>query len=274
MATRPILRWAGSKRKLLPSLMDYVPAKYERYVEPFLGSGCFFLALRPSASVLGDFNRGLMEMYSVLRDSPLKLARAVYAMPNTTRYYYKLRSHVVADLTPLERAARFVYLNRYCFNGVYRENRQGMFNVPRGSHTGKLPTIEEFKVCAEVFKSADLRPGDFEECLKDARSGDFIYLDPPYASCTRLDHGEYGYNSFNEKDIPRLISTLKAADRKGAAVLLSYANTPLLKRVLPKWNFRKVRVRRNVAGFAHQRLEVSEILVSNYPLPRKPIGVS
>ena len=269
---RPILRWAGSKRKLLPQLIASAPPRFERYIEPFLGSACFYLALQPNKAVLGDINTELMEMYAVLREFPKQVAKIVHQMPSSTSYYYRLRAKSPSDMQPLERAARFVYLNRYCFNGVYRSNRKGQFNVPRGINTGRIPTTAEFVECAAALSNAELRPGDFESCLTDIREYDFIYLDPPYAMCSRLDHGEYGYNSFNEKDIDRLIYSLERADNKGAVILLSYAYTPLFKKALPNWYFRKISVRRNVAGFGHQRMYVTEILASNQPLPRNING--
>jgi DNA adenine methylase len=267
MWTRPILRWAGSKRKLLPKLIACVPQSFDRYIEPFLGSACLFLALKPKKAVLGDFNHELMKTYSVLRKLPSEVAEAVHNMPSSVAYYYTLRAKSPQSMSPVDRAARFIYLNRHCFNGVYRANRSGQFNVPRGIHTGKIPTIAEFRACAVAFRNAELRRGDFESCLTDIRSGDFIYLDPPYASCSRLDHGEYGYDSFNEDDIERLIKALKRADRRGATILLSYASTPILQHALPRWYFRTIKVRRYVAGFEHQRLEVKEVLVSNKALP-------
>lgn len=266
--TRPILRWAGSKRKLLPKLIACTPVKFERYIEPFLGSACYFLALKPQSAILGDFNTELIKMYRVLREKPNEIAEAVHEMPGDPEYYYKLRAQSAFDLDRVSRAARFIYLNRFCFNGVYRANRSNHFNVPRGSHTGKIPSKEEFKECAKLLRKAKLRATDFEDCLSDTKTGDFIYLDPPYASVARLDHGEYGYNSFSEKDIDRLLSSVKRADRNGAIILLSYAYTPIFQKSLPNWHFKKIDVRRYVAGFADQRLEVKELLVSNKPLPR------
>lgn len=265
--TRPILRWAGSKRKLVSKLMACAPKRFDRYIEPFLGSACYFLALRPPKAVLGDFNADLIDMYIVLRNHPETVAQIVHDMPTTSDFYYSLRAKSCEELDSIERAARFIYLNRYCFNGVYRSNRKGDFNVPRGKHTGRVPTLEEFINCAEALKYADLRKGDFENCLLDVGLGDFIYVDPPYASVSRLSHGEYGYGSFNENDLNRFTCSLKQADKNGAVILLSYASTPILKQMLPKWHYRKIVVKRFVAGFNRHRNEVEELIISNKPLP-------
>jgi DNA adenine methylase len=265
--TRPILRWAGSKRKLLSKLLACAPKHFDRYIEPFLGSACYFLALHPPKAILGDFNADLMDMYSVLRNYPKEIAEIVHDMPDTDDFYYSLRARSSKELGSIERAARFIYLNRYCFNGVYRSNLRGEFNVPRGKHTGNIPSIDEFINCAKALKFADLRNGDFENCLSDVGVGDFIYVDPPYASVSRLSHGEYGYGSFNEKDINRFVYSLKEADKNGAVILLSYAYTPILKQMLPNWHHRKIVVKRHVAGFNHHRNEVQELIISNKSLP-------
>ncbi len=124
----PLFRWAGSKRKLLPELMAQVPASLTRYVEPFAGSGCLFFALRPEKAILGDINDELIYAYSVIRDHPRLVSRAVHRLRNEKRTYYRLRSQSPNALSPVDRAARFTYLNRHCFNGVYRINRAGCFN--------------------------------------------------------------------------------------------------------------------------------------------------
>ena len=122
-----------------------------------------------------------------------------------------------------ERAARFIYLNRYCFNGVYRTNRRGLFNVPRGIKTGKLPSLEEFRECSRCLNRADVLAADFFTLALKAKRGDFFYLDPPYPTTQRPTHGECGYGSFSSADLPRLIHALQIIDRKKASFVLSYA---------------------------------------------------
>jgi DNA adenine methylase len=264
----PILRWAGSKRKLLPELISSVPEKYSRYIEPFAGSACLFFALNPEVAVLSDKNPDLLQMYRVLRRTPRLLTTAVHKLDDSNRTYYSLREKDVGDLTSLDRAARFLYLNRFCFNGVYRTNRLGHFNVPRGIKTGTMPGEELFFRCARALRHADLRVGDFEDILVDVGRGDFVYLDPPYASSTRRPYGEYGYDGcFGEADNPRLVNRLHRIDKAGAYFLLSYADMGSFVRQLDRrWHVRRVAVRRHVAGFAKHRRSVSEILVSNFSL--------
>ena len=130
---RPCFRWAGSKRSLLPSLLDCVPHSYDRYIEPFAGSACLFFALRPDRAILGDFNVELMQAYRTIAKHPRLIAREVLRLPASQAAYYRIRSLVPNLLTPLHRAVRFAYLNRYCFNGVYRTDRKNRFNVPQGA---------------------------------------------------------------------------------------------------------------------------------------------
>jgi DNA adenine methylase len=262
----PLLRWAGSKRKLLPLLMKSVPVDALRYIEPFVGSACLFFALRPASAVLGDINSSLLETYEVLRDHPRQLARLVLSMPPTQRYYYRLRNKRPESLPPLERAARFVYLNRFCFNGVYRTNREGLFNVPRGQKTGGIPSERDFVRCSIALRTAVVRPGDFENCLSDVRKGDFVYLDPPYAHETRRPTGEYGYGCFAKNDHDRLLECLRRVERAGAIFLLSYSDNPSFARAIKgEWHQKQVSVRRHVAGFADHRSRVNELLVTNMP---------
>lgn len=258
----PLLRWAGSKRQLVPALINYVPSDFDRYVEPFAGSACLFFALNPSTAVLGDQNRELLDTYDVVRRHPRLVARAVHSIPDTPKAYLRVRNRDLSRLVPIDRAARFVYLNRHCFNGVYRTNRQGQFNVPRGRNTGKLPSEAMFYRCSVALRRVELRPVDFEECIADVRRGDFVYLDPPYASSARPRYGEYGYGSFDKQDLGRLLEALHLIDQRGGVFLLSYYRTRRLK-IPPHWHRRQIAVRRHVAGFAHHRRIIREILVTN-----------
>ncbi len=260
----PLFRWAGSKRKLLPSLIECSPRRFIRYIEPFAGSACLFFALKPQQAVLGDINQELLKTYEVIRSHPRLVARAAHSFKNSVEEYYKLRRVSPHKLDPIERAARFVYLNRYCFNGVYRTNKKGEFNVPRGVRTGNLPDEKLFYRCSVALRAATIRPLDFRACLHDVRKGDFIYLDPPYATSTQRRSGEYGYGSFDSDDLESLVDCLKSIDRKGARFLLSYKDSTTLKRLLPvTWQMRKINVKRHVAGFAKYRTDVIEVLISN-----------
>jgi DNA adenine methylase len=266
---RSLLRWAGSKRKLLPLLIELSPTQFSRYIEPFVGSACLFLALQPKKAVLGDINTELIETYIAVKRHPRRVYRAIRKHPVTGAYYYRLRKMDFSKRSPIERAARFLYLNRFCFNGVFRTNRRGQFNVPRGKKTGKLPDELSFLHFSATLRNSILRASDFEECLKDVRKGDFVYLDPPYASSRRRNRGEYGYNSFGTTDLARLIDRLKTLDKLGVRFLLSFAYSSRLLTINKNWNSLTLQVRRHVAGFGRHRRNVREILIFNYSDPRQ-----
>jgi DNA adenine methylase len=263
LSQRPILRWAGSKRKLLPQLLGYVPSPCTRYVEPFAGSACLLLAVRPQAAVIGDINADLIEVYEVLRSCPDDLYTAVTSLPASSEFYYALRGKNPALMTEIERAARFVYLNRFSFNGVYRTNARGEFNVPRGSATGSLPPREDFVGCAEILAQCQLCVGDFASTLGLVSEGDFVYLDPPYTTRSRPTYGEYGYGSFSAKDFSRLVEVTRKIVDAGATVLLSYSEDALSCDYFKSWRCLPLRVRRHVAGFARHRKIVREVLLTN-----------
>jgi DNA adenine methylase len=269
----PLFRWAGSKRQLLSELMRHVPSTYRGYIEPFSGSACLFFALRPSIAILSDLNYELIHAYSVLRTHPTLLYRAVAGMPLSKRHYYSLRGKKPDGLDDLARAARFVYLNRCCFNGVYRLNQDGLFNVPRGKRPGAIPEHSHFIKCANALRRATLSAGDFELTVSRAEAGDFVYLDPPYAKSGSRRRGEYGYLSFDVGDIDRLGRCLKDLDKKNATFLLSYADSAEIRAVSSKWYQRTILVRRHVAGFQQHRAIVREILVSNREFNISPVPI-
>lgn len=260
----PILRWAGSKRKLLPLLINASPKTFVRYAEPFVGSGVLFLKLPVQHALLGDLNSDLIDTYRTVRDHPRAVWNRVMNMSREPTFYYELRSAQPATLKPLDRAARFVYLNRFCFNGVYRTNKLGQFNVPRGSGKLSVPQFEVFSNFAKKLQHADLSCTDFQGLVDRTESGDFLYLDPPYALGEKRDRGEYGAGSFRENDEERLLKSVISASDRGVKVLLSYSPSDSITAGLKGWHFHSLSVSRSVAGFAGQRRSANEILVSNY----------
>src|SRR5579859_6326272 len=192
----PLLRWAGSKRALLPMLVSCVPAQFGTYIEPFAGSACLFFAIRPRCAVLGDFNAELIATYTAIRRHPRLVARHVATWGSSSEEYYGVRALDPDTMPDIMRAARFVYLNRRCFNGVYRTNRHGQFNVPIGTRIGRMPAEKDFYRCSVALRPASLLSCDFDVTLRSARHGDFAYLDPPYSTSTRPNYGEYGYGAF------------------------------------------------------------------------------
>jgi DNA adenine methylase len=263
----PVLRWAGSKRKLLPELMSSAAAHpIDLYVEPFAGSACLFFALRPRAAVLSDVNLELIHFYQVLKQHPRLLARRTSNYGSEKRTYYRIRKQRPSELSAIERAGRFLYLNRHCFNGIYRANNKGEFNVPMGKRTGSLPSEPALVRAACALRRASISVQDFEQAGVHARPRTFFYLDPPYDYSGRSNRGEYGPGTFNIDDLERLSKLLVHIDENGARFLLSYLSTPEIKNIASRWICRSFPVRRQVASFNRFRVTIEELLISNFPL--------
>jgi DNA adenine methylase len=261
---RPLIRWAGSKTRILHLLTEHSPTSYGRYIEPFCGSMSLFLRISPEKASMGDINEELINFYKQVKVHPEKISEAVHKIPRTKEEYYKTRSVDTSSLNELEKAIRFFFLNRHCFNGVYRTNKSGLFNVPFGSKLTEIPSHEEIMNFSKKIAFTDFFSGDFEKTISSAEKNDFIYLDPPYAGTESRDRGEYGPNSFKEFDIARLSSTLKHASEKGAKILLSYASIEPIKKEFSDWNIREISVERSISGFARGRKKVPEVIITNY----------
>lgn len=261
---RPFLRWAGSKRRMLPELLPYWRDDYSRYVEPFMGSASLFFALAPSRALLSDTNSELVGTFIAVRDRPEDVYNELVQIPLGKDSYYRIRALPTQTMSVPRKAARFIFLNRFCFNGLYRTNMQGRFNVPfSSSRTGDLPTMEELAAVSDALKGIVLRTADFEEVLSQVERGDFVYLDPPYAVTEERIFREYGPQSFNVSDLKRLAVALDQVDKKGASFVVSYALCKEAVDAFQNWTMHKVLVNRNIAGFAKHRRQAVELIVSN-----------
>jgi DNA adenine methylase len=263
--TTSLLRWAGSKSRLVPRLAEYWDESKNRYLEPFTGSGALFFYLNPGAACLNDINEHLIEFYRELSNDAEDIYSRVMSIHSDEETYYVVRAQDPARLSPADRAARFIYLNRHCFNGIYRTNQQGRFNVPYGAHkAGAVPSLERFRECAAIIKRARLSSLDFDEFVRqNVREGDFVYLDPPYAVSNRRVFRQYDKHSFGIEDVQRLNACLEYIDRSGAFFVVSYALSAEIKPILTRWESRRVMAQRNVAGFAEHRRKAVEVIVSN-----------
>jgi DNA adenine methylase len=261
----PFLRWAGSKRRLLPILKTFWTKKHQRYVEPFAGSACLYFALKPPRAILGDLNPELIATYIEVKyriDAVLK-ELANYP-PLNKGEYVRLRAMDTSKLAPHVRAARFIYLNRFCFNGIYRTNLKGQFNVPySGDRCGSVPEDEVFQRCARRLRGARFIRGDFERVLKLAEKGDLVYMDPPYAVRARRVFREYDPSTFTHEDIARLRSWMERLNAKGINFVVSYAESDEADVLRKNFSYETISVRRNIAGFAAHRAMTNELLISN-----------
>ena len=262
---KPLIRWAGSKRSIVQRLARYWPSDAERYVEPFAGSACLFFELNPPHAVLADLNDELIKTYRAVRSDPDLVIACLRRLPKGRQGYYSVRQQSPRMLSDCEVAARFLYLNRNCFNGLYRTNRSGEFNVPYGPPKKTVKDFEQRIVDTSLaLRTAEILEADFEDTLYSVQCGDFVYLDPPYAVSSRRVFAEYLPNSFGVADLARLCSALDAIDRVGAKFVLNYADSGDARRFFRKWNPTRIWTRRNIAGFAGARRGTYELIATNF----------
>lgn len=267
-ARRAFLRWAGSKKKLIPRLEQFWTPNYSRYVEPFAGSACLFFAVAPTSAVLGDNNRELINVYRVLRKDPERMHRRLIGIPREKDSYYRWRAKDPRKLDAETRALRFVYLNHNCFNGIYRTNVGGNFNVPFGSKLATYLSRQEFVGCSDALSGVKLVAGDFEDTLANVTRGDFVYLDPPYAVSSRRVFREYGRKPFATDDVERLGAELERIHKLGAHFVVSYADCKEARALARNWNSQKFLVQRHIAGFSDHRTRSFEWIIYNMPTPQ------
>ena len=258
------IRWAGSKRQTLPRLRELWGKGYARYVEPFAGSASLFFDVQPSSAILGDLNWELISAFRAIRRDVDLVLQCLRRLPVGKSSYYRIREQNPTQLAAPELAARFLYLNHFCFNGLYRTNLNGFFNVPYGPpKNGSALDEQSILQAARTLQASELLHADFEETLESVRAGDFVFLDPPYAMDGRRVFREYLPGSFNGVDLPRLKGTLQRLDSRGASFVITYADSLESRKLLKKWNRSRLWVRRNIAGFAADRRGYYEILATN-----------
>jgi DNA adenine methylase len=268
----PIVKWAGGKRAIIPRLMQLAPRRLGRYFEPFLGGASVFLALGPERAVLGDANCDLMELYRAIRDEPHEVMCALdrrQPFVLDAPYFYAERATLPASLTPAERAARFIYLNKTCYNGLYRVNRAGQFNVPFGRYTSPplLYRRENIERVSDLLCGADLRCGDFAAVVAEAGPGDFVYLDPPYVPLTdTANFTKYTSGSFGLADQRRLADTVHELHERGCKVLLSNSDTPLVRELYARYEMDVIYAPRQINSDVTGRSKIAELAIRTYPL--------
>jgi DNA adenine methylase len=262
--TGPFLKWAGGKRWLVQSQQLPLPKEYNRYIEPFLGGGAIFFHLLPRKSIVSDVNEELIELYTVIRDRPAALMRAMQAhhAVHSKRYYYKTRANIPTD--KVGRAARTMYLNRTCWNGLYRVNLKGSFNVPIGTKSSVIFDNDDFNMISKYLKHADIRCSDFEPIIAEAISGDFVFVDPPYTVKHNINGFlKYNENIFSWNDQVRLRGAVADAIRRGAAVVVTNADHESVRDLYKDiCDYRSVARASVLAGEAARRGQTTEAIFS------------
>jgi DNA adenine methylase len=266
---QPFLRWAGGKRQLVPSLIAHLPLDIaeRKYIEPFLGAASLFFALKPAKAVLGDANKALIATYRAIRDEPERVREHLAALikNHNSINYYKIRKKYNDEKFSSEQAARFIYLNKACFNGIFRVNRKGEFNVPKGSKDKlALPTQVEYKPISEALKKATLCPFAYTTTLKRASTGDFVYLDPPYPALNGTAYfNHYTADRFDVQAQADLASEVQALHNRGVLFLMSNADVPVVRELYASFSIYPIEVRRFITC-KKDRMQVSELLIRNY----------
>ena len=266
IVANPFLKWAGGKAGLLSQYELLFPDSFEGYYEPFLGGGALFFHLRPIRAVLSDVNLELLNVYSVVRESPNSLLQCLSVHLNEREYYYQVRGLDLDRLSPVERAARFIYLNKTCYNGLYRVNRQGQFNVPFGRYTNpKICDSTNLLAASQALAAATIETGDFETVLSGAGRRDLVYLDPPYHPLS-VTSGFTGYarHGFGELEQIRLATVFRKLDGVGCQVMLSNSDTPLIRQLYDGYDVREVAARRAINSRGDRRGAISELVIRNY----------
>ncbi len=261
----PLLRWAGSKKRQYTAISRHFPRDFARYSEPFAGSAAFAFCMGTRGASLNDLNSDVIDFYRHCREDPVSFHSLLVAMPRNSTAYYDFRRAYNLSPRSLQRSVLFYYLNRNCFNGIYRLNKAGDFNVPfSDSRVSPYLELQEFVSSAKLLAQATLCNTDFEVfCLEQMDAGDFTFIDPPYYAAKRM-FSEYTVPPFNESDFERLLRVLVDLDRKGVKFLLSYPDGFLAEKAAERWRSVKTPVLRTIASDPNKRHRVQEVLIYNY----------
>lgn len=269
----PVVKWVGGKRQIIDQIMKYVPENISTYYEPFLGGGAVLFELQPKKAVVNDINSELINLYEVIKNNVDELINDLSKHKNDKSYFYNIREldrnpELYSVLTPVQRASRIIYLNKTCYNGLFRVNKAGEFNTPFGNYSNpNIVNETTLRAVSDYFNKAHITFTclDFEEALKGARISSFVYLDPPYdpvsdtASFTGYDKGGFDRN----KQI-RLKKTCDRLNQKGIRFLLSNSATDFIKDLYKDYKLVVIQAKRVINSKADKRGEIDEVLVMNY----------
>lgn len=251
----------------MSAFAPYFPnrAEIRHYYEPFIGGAAVFFNFQHPRSFLSDSNAELIELYQTVRDNVAGLIKALKKHRNDEAYFYKVRAQVARQLTPVERAARFIYLNKTCYNGLYRVNSQGQFNVPFGNYQNpNICDVAGLQAASLALQTAELSVADFEAAVAQAATGDLVYFDPPYHPLSKTSSfTSYTAARFDDAEQRRLASVYRELDRRGCRVMLSNSDTPLIRELYDGFRIVEIVARRSINCQAHGRGRIIERLILN-----------
>ena len=278
LKAKPFVKWAGGKRQIIDKLIKLTPTEYNTYYEPFIGGGALLFELAPKKAVINDSNKELMNVYKTIStdkgfEETLKLLNS-YENKHSEKFFYQIRNLdkdkvKFEKLSPVEHAARTIYLNKSCFNGLYRVNKKGEFNVPFNKKL-KVNTYDgqNMTLAYVYFQTNDIKMlnGDFEDSVKTAQKGDFIYFDPPYDSENSDTFNSYTEEGFGKDQQIRLARVYKELADRGCYVMLSNHNTTLINELYKDYNIHVITAKRNINSKGEKRGKVEEVIITNYKI--------
>lgn len=278
---KPLVKWAGGKRQILPELIKRVPENWNVYYEPFIGGGALLIELynrgKINFAVISDLNAELINLYKVIKYKPYELIAELKntEFKNDRETYFKLRerfNEIIGNPEySVERAALFVYLNRHCYNGLWRVNRSGKFNVPFGRYKNpSMPSDEAILEFSKMLEKVKIFNVDFEDAVKDAKKGDFVYFDPPYQPVSKTayftDYTSYGFDYSEQK---RLARVAKELSKKGVYVMVSNSNTEEIKDLYADFHIFVINANRFINSRADKRKGAREVIITNYKIKKE-----
>ena len=266
----PFLKWAGGKRQLIPQMAKYFPKNYNKYIEPFIGGGAVFFHLLPEISIISDNNPDLINCYKVIKEDVENLIKSLRKHKYEKDYYYKVRAldrdrNIFAELSDVEKASRTIYLNKSGYNGLYRVNSKGFFNVPFGRHRNpKICDDENLRNVSRALRNVEIYLGSFELCLNFAKKGDFVYLDPPYhpLSETAL-FTSYTKSNFDKTSQKKLFEVFKELDKKGCYIILNNSYSDFILDLYKDYRIVTLKAKRNINSISQKRGLIDEVLILN-----------
>ena len=267
----PFLKWAGGKRGLLTQFDEHFPSKFNKYIEPFVGGGSIFFYLLPEKAILIDNNEELINCYKIIQTNVEALISSLKKHRYERKYFYKIRNvdrnfEVFSTWSDIERASRTIYLNKCCYNGLYRVNSKGEFNVPFGIH--KNPNFcddRNLRAVSRILRNVEIHKAGFETCLEFAEQDDFIYFDPPYQPLSVTSNfTSYTKEGFAEEAQVHLSEIYRELDTRGCKVMLSNSFNKLILRLYHGFKIVTVNAKRSINSNATKRGEVKEVLILNF----------
>lgn len=276
MSLQPFVKWAGGKRQIIDHLKENMPKKFKHYYEPFVGGGALMLELMPKHVTINDSNKELMYIYKCLRNKRLfkkfyELCK-IHEANHSEDYYYQIRDldrkkSGYSKMTVVEKAARCIYLNKACFNGLYRVSSKGFFNVPSGKKE-KVKCFDEKNLEAlhKYFhkRKPVILAKDYKEALRTAKAGDFVYFDPPYDVVGEQSFTSYTTGGFGKKEQEELRDFIVELTNKGVLVMASNANTEFIRELYKEFNIHIIEARRSINSKGDGRGKVEEVIITNY----------